>query len=210
MEIFNSTLKGYTRFSIKEVVIFALWGLLLFYLSTQPGFTRELSRFFPRQELKDFPSNIFFVLVWFFSYLFFKKMGISIGKYLFSFRRYNFNSKNWPKGWEYQGNVRPWDEENTLYITDSNSGCLLRRHFWKNLEMNFQFKFLNGGDNPILGIILRAKNLSDYLMVQINCPDNKIIPHVRIDGIWETIDGPWEVIPLYRRLYRAMIFTVLL
>ncbi len=73
---------------------------------------------------------------------------------------------------------------NAYVITNSepgfiNSKCLT----WSNYQMDFDFKIAN----KTLGIIVRAVNLSNYVMLQIT--PSSIRPHIRINGGWKW----WEV-----------------
>lgn len=72
------------------------------------------------------------------------------------------------------------DKRNKAYlVADSDAGfifskCLL----WKDYSMRGSFKILN----KHLGVILRATDLSNYIMLQIT--KNSIRPHVRANGGW--------------------------
>ena len=73
---------------------------------------------------------------------------------------------------------------NAYIITNSdpgfiNSKCLT----WSDYQINFDFKIAN----QALGIIVRAVNLSNYVMIQIN--PSSIRPHIRVNGGWKW----WEV-----------------
>ena len=87
-------------------------------------------------------------------------------------------------------------------IADTDAGfifskCLL----WKDYSVKSSFKILN----KHLGVILRASDLSNYIMLQIT--KNSIRPHVRVNGGWipletgvtgltfenEIKDGKWYV-----------------
>ncbi len=192
MEIVNGVLKKAVNFSILEVSIFFFLGIGFYYLFQQPKFLSFLDFIFHQHDIDRFPLILFFILSWSLLFLIIKKILVALYKFALSFRKYDFNSLDWPDRWEYQGNVRIWEsEKNALYVTDSNSGCILKNHFWKNFEMNFKCKFPNGNDYMILGIIFRAKKLSDYLMVQIHNKDDKkqINPHIRMEGVWELVEG---------------------
>jgi hypothetical protein len=75
-----------------------------------------------------------------------------------------------------------FDKRNRAYlIADTDAGfifskCLL----WKDYSLNGEFKVLNS----CLGVILRATNLSNYIMLQINKGEKGIRPHVRVNGGW--------------------------
>lgn len=80
-----------------------------------------------------------------------------------------------------------FDKTNNAYlIADSDAGyiyskCLL----WGDYLLSGEFKMLN----KCLGVILRATDLSNYIMLQINKQDKGIRPHIRANGGWI----PYEV-----------------
>lgn len=186
MEFLNGVLKRYISLSILEIILFTLLGLGIFQIFQIPNFLPFLNSSSNQRELDKFPINAFFILSWFLTYLIGKRIIQGIFKYASSFFKYNFKNKDWPRKWEYQGNIRLAEDENSLLVTDSNSGCILKNHYWKNLEINFDCVFPNNDDDQTLGIVFRAKNLSDYLMVQINGKEKEIVPHIRMEGKWET------------------------
>lgn len=191
MELLNSALKKYINLSILEILLFSLSGLAIFYIFEIPTFLPFLNNSSGVKDLSSFPNNLFFLLFWLLIFLLGKRVLTGIFKFVFSFKSYKFKSKDWPNNWIYQGNIRLWEEDNNfLYVTDSNSGGILKHHYWKNLEINFECMFPPGSDDQTIGIIFRAKSLSDYLMVQINDKEKQIVPHVRMEGRWETPRRP--------------------
>lgn len=209
MEIVNAILKKYVSFSLLDIFSFSLLGIVIFYFFQKPQFLSLLNLSFSVSDINNFPINLFFVIFWILIFLLLKKIREILAGFLLSFKNYNFKSWMWPYYWEYQGNARLWKEDDTLYVTDTNSGCILKGYYWKNFEMTFSCKFPEGVDNQIIGIIFRAKNLSDYLMVQINNEKNIITPHIRMEGIWETIEGPWSFAHLERNKYFKVKLKVL-
>ena len=186
MEFLTGVLKKYVNLSLWEIFLFSLLGLILFQTFQTPTFLSFLHNYSYQKELDSFPFNAFFILIWFLAYFIIKKIIQSIFKYIFSFFSYAFKTKDWPRKWEYQGNIRLADAENSLLVTDSNSGCLLKNHYWKNFELSFDCMFPTNNDDQTLGIAFRAKSLSDYLMIQINGNEKEIVPHIRMEGNWET------------------------
>ncbi len=187
MEILNSVIKRHVNFSLLELFLFSLSGLGLYYIVQISSFLPFLNSASTQKGMSSFPFNVFFILFWFLLFLIAKRVIESIFKFSTSLKKYKFKSNDWPNKWDYQGNIRLWEnEDNSLYITDSNSGCILKHHYWKNLEMSFKLMFPQGTDDQTLGIIFRAKSLSDYLMVQINDKSKQIVPHIRMEGNWET------------------------
>jgi len=71
----------------------------------------------------------------------------------------------------------------SFLITEADPGYIFSKTLnWSDYKFESEFKILNKG----LGVIVRAINLSDYIMFQI-CP-NGIRPHIRINGGWQV----WE------------------
>lgn len=65
-------------------------------------------------------------------------------------------------------------------ITESDSGFIFSKSLtWSDYFINFEFKILHSS----LGVILRATNLSNLIMMQIF--QDKIKPHIRINGFWK-------------------------
>lgn len=186
MEILNAILRRYINLSLLEIFLFLSLGVVLYYILSIFSLFVFLNKSSDQSEFSNFIVSIFFILFWFLVFLVGKGVIQDIFKFVSSFKEYNFKSKHWPREWEYQGNIRLGDEHDSLLIIDSNSGCILKNNYWKNLEINFKCKFPAGSDDQTLGIIFRAKSLSDYLMIQINNKMKKIIPHIRMEGGWET------------------------
>lgn len=209
MELANDLLKRYFNFSIFNIFLFLLFGFGIYFIFQLPF----INSIFYEHDIDKFPLNLFFILIWFLLFFLIKKAFEGSYKFALSFRRYDFHSSDWPDKWDNQGNNRIYEtEENALYVTDSNSGCILKNYYWKNFEMNFKCKFPLGCDNIIVGIIFRAVKLSDYFMVQINNKGDqkKINPHVRINGVWEMIDGgPSLNINIERDIYYNFNLKVL-
>lgn len=188
MELLNAILKRNINLSLIELLSFVLFGLGFYSIFQNPQVLSFLNSQIQQKDIKDFPANVFFIISWFLLYSVFRKMISVVLKYLLSFRKYSFRTNDWPRKWERQGNIRLWDSLNdSLYITDSNSGCILKYYYWKNLEISFKCMFPPTNDDQTFGIIFRAKSLSDYLMVQINNKEQKIVPHIRVEGRWETM-----------------------
>lgn len=75
-----------------------------------------------------------------------------------------------------------YDQKNKSFlIKDSDAGFIFSKCFdWTDYEISCEFKILNN----CLGVILRASDLSNYLMLQINKKANGIRPHFRANGGW--------------------------
>jgi len=84
--------------------------------------------------------------------------------------------------WIGRGSFEYKRTNNSYLITDSEPGYIFSKTLsWNDYKFEFDFKILN----ICLGAIVRAINLSDYTMFQINM--NGIRPHIRINGGWR----PW-------------------
>jgi hypothetical protein len=76
--------------------------------------------------------------------------------------------------WDYIG---PWKiaDENTLLVTGSDEGGITKQGAdWENYSLSFRAKILNGR----IGVVIRASDLNNYYMLQIN--PKAIVPHYRI------------------------------
>lgn len=66
-------------------------------------------------------------------------------------------------------------------ITNSDSGFIFSKCLnWSDYVFDFEFKILNKS----LGVIVRATNLSNLVMMQIF--ENGIKPHIKINGFWQS------------------------
>jgi hypothetical protein len=70
--------------------------------------------------------------------------------------------------------------ENCFLITNSDPGYIYSKCLiWSDYKFSFEFKIIK----KCLGAILRAVNLSNYVMLQIT--PSGIRPHIRINGGWK-------------------------
>lgn len=68
-------------------------------------------------------------------------------------------------------------------ITNSSSGFIFPKCLiWSDYKLEFHFKILKTS----LGVILRATNLSNLVMLKIS--DTGIKTHIRINGLWQSYD----------------------
>jgi len=106
-------------------------------------------------------------------------------------RRYYFTVDDWGKNWIFQGGIYVNAKNDSLVITDSNSGCLYNKRIWRNFRMTFKVELIgdNHGNNKRLGIIFRAKDLGSYYMFQIEENNNgvRVFPMVRMLGKFEKL-----------------------
>ena len=180
MDFLNQFFKNISL-SILDLFLFLLLGIAVSNAFPLVSQTNP----YLRLNLNSFPDNIFFILLWILIFLLIKNVLSFSLKFLLSFKTYKFDGEDFPKKWEYQGNIRLDADKKSLIVTDSNSGCILKNHYWKNLEISFKCIFPEV-DDATLGIIFRARSLSNYLMIQVNGKENYINPHIRIEGKWET------------------------
>ncbi len=88
-------------------------------------------------------------------------------------------SRSEKRDWIGEGNFDFSQAEKSFYITASASGVIYSKCLtWSNYKMSFKFKIIN----KCLGIVVRAINLSNYLMFQ--CSLQGINPHIRINALW--------------------------
>lgn len=80
-------------------------------------------------------------------------------------------------------------------ITGSDSGFIFTRALnWSDYRVRFRFKILN----KCLGVIVRAVNLSNLVMLQIG--ESRIRPHIRINGAWHVWEAAEVNIPIEPKL----------
>lgn len=71
-----------------------------------------------------------------------------------------------------------------FFITNADSGYIYSKCLtWSNYKYDFEFKILN----KVIGVVVRAVNLSNYVMLQIGY--NGIRPHIKVNGGWRV----WEI-----------------
>ncbi len=84
--------------------------------------------------------------------------------------------------WIGRGNFVFNKSNKAFLISKSEAGFIFSKTLnWSDYSLEFEFKILQ----DCLGIIVRAINLSDYVMLQVR--DYGIRPHIRINGGWR----PW-------------------
>jgi hypothetical protein len=96
-----------------------------------------------------------------------------------SFYYIAFNQREDKDDWIGKGSFEYVRAFNCFSITNSEAGYIYSKCLnWEDYKFSFDFKI----QNSCLGIILRAVNLSNYIMLQIN--PKGILPHLRINGAW--------------------------
>lgn len=91
----------------------------------------------------------------------------------------SFQSRNHKKYWMGKGDFDYSQSEKSFFITHSSEGLIFSKCLnWSNYQVTFKFKIIN----KCIGIVLRAVNLSNYVMLQ--CNPEGINPHVKINALW--------------------------
>lgn len=81
--------------------------------------------------------------------------------------------------WIGRGTFEYIKSDNCFSITNSDAGYIFSKSLlWSNYSFTFDFKIINS----CLGWILRAIDLSNYIMLQ--CGTDGINPHIKINGMW--------------------------
>lgn len=106
---------------------------------------------------------------------------------------------------DFQGKVVKRDKE--FSVTSSGSGMLFK-HYWRDFNAEFGFKFEGENGNPLkpaldgednyLGFVFRARDFDNYFMLSIGVKKYKkqkekefllITPHVKVGGAWDVFIG---------------------
>jgi len=91
----------------------------------------------------------------------------------------SFKNRKHKDDWIGRGVFEYSRTENCFMISNSDSGYIYAKSLtWSDYRVSFEFKILRS----CLGVVLRAVNLSNYAMLQINTKG--IRPHVRVSGGW--------------------------
>ena len=101
-------------------------------------------------------------------------------------RSFVYSALTWrrdKRNWIGYGDFEYSHVEKAYVITNSEQGYIHSECFgWNDYYMNFSFRI----NDRCLGVLLRARDLSNYVMMQINT--NCVIPHIRVNGGW----GIWK------------------
>jgi len=94
-----------------------------------------------------------------------------------------FNRRSDKDEWIGKGEFEYSRVKKCFEITNTSSGYIFSKCFmWSDYRYIFEFKIIRS----CLGVILRAINLSNYVMLQIG--QNGIRPHIKVNGAWQA----WE------------------
>lgn len=94
-----------------------------------------------------------------------------------------FEKPGQKKDWVGRGDLKYFINQRCYEISNSHVGYILPKTFnWDDYKYEVDFKIANIS----FGFIVRAVNLSNYVMYQIF--NNRIKPHLRINGKWIVLD----------------------
>lgn len=172
-------------------------GLLILIRVLDPESTRYFIRRNKMEILTVFFAVIGYAVNYYFvhqpGYAFFINIGISFVALLviiyLKTRERDFYSLSLKRDrdrqdWIGEGVFRYERTQKAYTITNSNSGFIFSKCLiWNDYKLNFDFKILKIS----LGVILRATNLSNMVMLQIF--DNGIKAHIRVNGFWQFWDS---------------------
>ncbi len=101
-------------------------------------------------------------------------------------RDFVFSALTWRRDkrkWIGYGDFEYSPVEKAYFITNSEQGYICSDCFgWSDYNMKFDFRI----NDQCLGVLLRAKDSSNYVMIQIRI--DSIRPHIRVNGGWQI----WE------------------
>jgi len=167
------TLKYFIRRNKNEAVtcIFAILGYFISYILIKPGAQQDYSASASASELSLF-LNILITFVATVIIIYFKTREKD-------FYFVSLKNPGHKEDWIGEG-VFQYDRVHNAYIiTDSYSGFIYSKCLtWSDYVVNFNFKILDTS----IGVILRATNLSNLVMLQIF--EGSIKPHIRVNGLW--------------------------
>jgi len=94
-----------------------------------------------------------------------------------------FNKPQNKDNWIGRGQFEYLISEDSFVITRADPGYIFSNCLnWSNYNCSFEFKIINS----CLGVVIRAVNLSNYVMLQIG--SDGIRPHIRINGAWQVTE----------------------
>jgi len=185
------------------LIIKLIWPLFIFIIIFKllEYFVQKNSfKYFLRKNKLEFFTLVFAVIGYIISYIFLKAPGLSfllsivvtflanlviiyskIREKDFYFISLQKDSDR--EDWIGDGLFQYERVHHSYAITNSHSGFIFSKCLtWSDYVFDFQFKILNTS----LGVIVRAVNLSNTVMMQIF--ENGIKAHIRINGFWKA----WE------------------
>ena len=194
LQIRNFDFRKYLLDLLVLLAIFVLLALQFYW------YKKEINLWFDSHL--PFRIETYFMTAWFLLFLFLNKFIKSLISNTFSIKEYRLDQTNNEKCWEHQGYFEIAQSRNlkSLVVIDNNCGCLLnggviRKYLWKNFKAKFKIEFPGDGYKEKIGIIFRAQDLENYIMLQIH-PEDKInstifylFPHIRFNGNLDIIQS---------------------
>lgn len=90
-----------------------------------------------------------------------------------------FDKYNDKEDWVGRGTFEYYPNDEAFLIKDSDDGFIFSKSLtWIDYELGFEFKILK----DTLGILIRATDLSNKLMLQLNIKEKRIRPHLWANG----------------------------
>lgn len=171
-----------------EKLIYLFCLVISTFIFTYIGFERLGSTFGLSQDYSPLLLQIIRLVVWLLVLLLTNGLRGYLGRILWITKYYRFNYQDWPYEWMFNGNPEVKSKLSELCIKSTRAGTLLK-YQWKNFEMTFQCKFVEGRNNNF-GIVFKAQDLANYFMLEVidRDADTFIKPHVRYDACWEVME----------------------
>ncbi len=186
--------------SLLAPILGSLWPFLVLEIAlliTLRLLDPEATRFFFRRNKIEILTTLFAVIGYAISYFYVQQPGhafaMSVAISLIAMlvliysktreRDFYFISLRREKDkddWIGDGTFRYERTQYAYSVTNSHSGFIFPKCLiWSDYKLKFDFKILKTS----IGVILRATNLSNMVMMQIF--DNGIKPHIRVNGFWQ-------------------------
>lgn len=106
-----------------------------------------------------------------------------------------FNKPRDKNNWIGKGYFEYLNSENSFLIKNASPGYIYSNCLdWSNYKVSFDFKIIN----QCLGVIIKAVNLSNYVMFQIL--NDGIRPHLRVNGGWQVWEHPQAGLTFSKKL----------
>lgn len=202
-KLINLNLREYFLDILLLLVSGLLSNLVIFIFSSYRDTLLVLLSLPKDYDLFPLPLQVVQIALWMFLFLVLRTLPKIIETFLCSIfkNKYTFDAGlqdkvmsdlRFTKEWSLQGNVKPMN--GGIFVSNSNSGCLIKKKWflrsWKDFSANLDIAFPPQQDARLekrIGIIFRAQNFEDYLMLEFYKDKNllKFRPHVRLKGNWD-------------------------
>ncbi len=196
------------QFNLRSYRIELLWAITTFVIFTYLMFQFRSGNWylqwsFLRIQYFPLPVSTIKSVLWILFYLITLPIIILITNSMRRGTDYEFKIEDWPDMWIFQGGSKINTPTGGLEVKHSASGCLFRKYYWKDFDLNFEMRFLQDDEqsNPrSMGILFRGINLENYFMLELRVDiengDLYVKPHIRLFGKWEFVD--WEKVGTVR------------